>query len=58
VSIYRSPHGEQVQGDLDFLLPDANQVRQGFISELIIGTVHTGAHIDALCHITRGERNE
>jgi kynurenine formamidase len=52
---YRTPHGEQVQKDQDYLNPPANTVGYGFISELIMGTVHTGTHIDALCHVTCGE---
>lgn len=58
VATYRSPRGEQNQGDLEFLQSNVNTVNQGFVTELLIGTAHTGAHIDALCHITRGANNE
>jgi hypothetical protein len=58
VTTYRSPRGEQNQGDLEFLGSSANAVNQGFVTELLIGTAHTGTHIDALCHITRGVNNE
>lgn len=55
---YRTPRGIDVQRDLPFLDPSVNDVHLGFVDEFIMGTVHVGAHIDALCHITRGERNE
>jgi kynurenine formamidase len=58
VTTYRSPRGEQNQGDLEFLQSNVNTVNQGFVTELLIGTSHTGTHIDALCHITRGANNE
>jgi kynurenine formamidase len=58
IATYRTPRGEQNQKDLDYLRPDVNRVNYGFISELVIGTVHTGAHIDALCHVTHGDRSE
>lgn len=58
VITYRSPHGEQVQKDQDYLNPPANTINYGFISELVMGTMHTGTHIDALCHVTCGERSE
>jgi kynurenine formamidase len=55
VLTYRSPQGEQIQKDQDYLNPPENQVNYGFVSELISGTAHTGTHIDALCHVTCGE---
>jgi kynurenine formamidase len=55
VITYRSPHGEQVQKDQEYLNEPANKVGYGFVSELIMGTAHTGTHIDALCHVTCGE---
>lgn len=58
VVTYRTPRGERNQADLDYLRPDVNTVNYGFISELVVGTVHTGAHIDALCHVTCGDRSE
>jgi kynurenine formamidase len=58
VMTYRSPAGEQTEGDLDFLRPDVNKVNLGFVSELVMGTMHVGAHIDALCHVTYGKRAE
>ena len=55
VITYRSPRGEQVQKDQDYLNPPANTINYGFVSELIMGTAHTGTHIDALCHVTCGD---
>jgi kynurenine formamidase len=55
VITYRSPHGERTQKDQDYLNPPQNTIGYGFVSELIMGTVHTGTHIDALCHVTCGE---
>jgi kynurenine formamidase len=52
VLTYRTPAGERNQKDLRFL--DENRVNFGFISELMMGTTHTGTHIDALAHITCG----
>jgi kynurenine formamidase len=52
VLTYRSPAGQRNQKDLRFL--DHNPKNFGFISELVMGTTHTGTHIDALCHITCG----
>jgi kynurenine formamidase len=52
VLTYRSPAGQRNQRDLRFL--DHNPTNFGFISELVMGTTHTGTHIDALCHVTCG----
>jgi kynurenine formamidase len=58
VMTYRSPQGLRNQQDLEFLAPSVNTIGYGFVSELIIGTAHTGTHIDAMCHVTRGSRAE
>lgn len=50
---YRTPHGSRVAQDHHWGLP--NDACLGFMSELVIGTVHTGAHIDAHAHMTVGE---
>jgi kynurenine formamidase len=55
---YRSPRGEQNQGDQGYLSPPQNQINYGFISEMVIATMHAGTHIDALCHVTCGEHSE
>jgi kynurenine formamidase len=58
VVTYRTPHGFRTQQDHGFLNPPANSVGYGFISELIIGTAHTGTHMDALCHVVCGDNDE
>lgn len=55
---YRTPHGIRVDGDVDDLAPGSNPTQTAWIDELMIGTVHCGAHIDALSHVTRGEADE
>lgn len=55
VLTYRSPAGERNQRDLPFL--ENNSVNFGFVSELMMGTSHTGTHIDALAHITCGPQS-
>jgi kynurenine formamidase len=49
---YRTPHGSRVTADHHWGLP--NDACLGFMSELVIGTTHTGAHIDAHAHMTVG----
>ncbi len=56
VLTYRSPRGQRNQRDLPLLAGNAEGY--GFVSELISGTAHTGTHIDARCHVVRGERAE
>jgi len=56
VVTYRTPNGLAVEGDLaGFMVPPDNL---GFVSELVVGTMHTGAHIDALSHVTCGADSE
>jgi kynurenine formamidase len=52
VLTYRSPAGERNQGDVGFLKD--NPLNYGWISELLMCTMHTGTHIDALAHTTCG----
>ena len=52
VLTYRSPAGERNQGDVAFL--KENPLNYGWISELLMCTMHTGTHIDALAHTTCG----
>jgi len=54
ITSYRSPHGWRNQHDFDGWL-GKNSVNMGLNTEIIIGTVHTGTHIDALNHITCGD---
>jgi len=53
---YRTPRGIANQGDQEWL----GENEPGFYwqSEMVMGTVHSGTHIDALAHITCGERHE
>jgi kynurenine formamidase len=53
---FRSPSGIQNQGDQAWL-NEGNSENMAFISDLIVGTVHSGTHIDALAHVTVGEDN-
>jgi kynurenine formamidase len=53
VMTYRSPRGLRVAGDRPWGdVP--NDAGLGYMSEVISGTAHSGAHIDALAHMTLG----
>lgn len=54
VITYRTPRGIRMQGDQAWLGPDVNEANIGLLSEMIIATSHSGAHVDALAHITCG----
>ncbi len=49
---YRTPRGLDNQADQDWL--GENTVNFHWHSEMVMGTVHSGTHIDALSHITCG----
>jgi kynurenine formamidase len=53
VLAYRTPRGLRVGRDQPWGPP--NDACLGFMSEIIVGSMHTGAHIDALAHMTVGE---
>lgn len=53
---YRTPQGIQNQKDQQQWLGQ-NTVNMAWNSEMIMGTVHSGTHIDALNHITCGHDN-
>lgn len=53
---FRTPKGIQNQGDQEWL-KENNSENMAFISDLVVGTVHSGTHIDALAHVTVGEDN-
>lgn len=55
---YRTPWGMRNEGDPDWMLPPANTVGFGFITEFMMGSAHTGTHMDALCHVTCGQHNQ
>jgi len=54
---YRTPRGIRVQGDQEWLLRENNTWNLGVISDFVLGTTHSGTHVDALSHITVGEDN-
>jgi kynurenine formamidase len=51
---YRTPQGIRAAGDQPWGPP--NDACLGFMSELVMGTVHSGAHIDAHAHMTIRDR--
>ena len=51
---YRTPRGLRV-GAENLWAPTPNEVQLGCMTEVITSTTHSGAHIDALAHITIGE---
>lgn len=55
VLTYRTFRGIQNQGDQKWL--GENSVNVAFNSDLVMGTVHSGTHLDALSHITCGQDN-
>jgi kynurenine formamidase len=59
---YRTSHGIEKQGDHQWWLDPKgtgnNQVHFGWNSEMLLTSTHTGTHIDALSHVTRGPGNE
>jgi kynurenine formamidase len=50
---YRTPQGIRAAGDQPWGPP--NEACLGYMSELVMGTTHTGAHIDAHAHMTIGD---
>jgi kynurenine formamidase len=52
---HRTPAGIRAVGDQPW--GPGNEVNLGYMSEVISGSAHTGAHIDALAHITIGEND-
>ncbi len=53
VLTYRTPRGIDNQGDQTWL--GDNEVNFHWHSDMVMGTVHSGTHIDALAHICCGE---
>lgn len=52
---YRSPHGLQVDGAKPW--GDVrNEAGLGYMAEVVSSSVHSGAHVDALAHMTIGPR--
>jgi kynurenine formamidase len=50
---YRTPHGLRVGGEQPW--GPSNDACLGFMSEIIFASMHSGAHIDALAHMTVGQ---
>jgi kynurenine formamidase len=50
---YRTPRGLEVASD-NLWEPTPNEVNLGCISEIVTACTHSGAHIDALAHMTIG----
>jgi kynurenine formamidase len=50
---YRTPRGLNVAGDRPW--GPVNEAGLGYMSDLILATAHSGAHIDALAHMTVGD---
>jgi len=52
VHAFRTPRGLRVGGDAPW--GSHNDIGLGYMSEVVSGTMHSGAHIDALAHMTIG----
>jgi kynurenine formamidase len=52
VHAFRTPRGIRVAGDKPW--GPHNDIGLGYMSEVVSGSMHSGAHIDALAHITLG----
>ena len=50
---YRTPQGIRAAGDTPW--GPVNDAGLGYMSEYVLGSQHTGAHIDAHAHMTVGE---
>lgn len=53
ITTYRTPRGMEADGDAP-IEAGREGPRTGFMTEVMMGSAHTGTHIDALCHITSG----
>lgn len=51
---FRTPQGIRAAGDQPWG-PGVNDAGLGYMSEIVFGTTHTGAHIDAHAHMTIGD---
>lgn len=51
---YRTPHGLRAAGE-NLWSPTPNHAQLGCMTEVVSSTTHSGAHIDALAHMTIGE---
>jgi len=55
---FRTPAGLRADEDEEYRPNERNVHGAAFITELVIASQHTGAHVDALAHWTRGETDE
>lgn len=55
VAMHRTPRGIKVSGAQPWGPP--NDARLGYMAEVVSATSHSGAHVDALAHMTIGEDN-
>jgi kynurenine formamidase len=55
VLAYRTPQGLRAAGDEPW--GPGNEAGLGYLSEIVLGTTHTGAHVDAHAHMTVGEED-
>jgi kynurenine formamidase len=53
VTMYRTPGG--LRGDGEQPWGPRNEVNLGYMAEVVSGTSHSGAHVDALAHMTIGD---
>lgn len=53
VTMYRTPAGLRADGAQPW--GPVNEVNLGYMAEVCTGTSHTGAHVDALAHMTIGD---
>jgi hypothetical protein len=53
VTMYRTPGG--LRGDGEQPWGPRNEVNLGYMAEVVSGTAHSGAHVDALAHMTIGD---
>ncbi|RKR76439.1 kynurenine formamidase [Frondihabitans australicus] len=49
---YRTPRGIRQARDIELFAEEGNAAGVNMITELMIAGMHTGTHLDALCHIT------
>jgi kynurenine formamidase len=52
---YRTPQGLRRAQDVELFAEEHNGAGVGMLTELMITGMHTGTHLDALCHITDGD---
>ena len=56
MTTYRTPRGAAVDGEPPRTPACGDGAATGVMTELMVSSAHTGTHIDALCHVTSGDR--